>query len=72
MGQRKETLQVGYRGAAKPLQKVWIALRASERSILETATLAHVATGKLPAKVHALTEDPQAWAPHRYDSATSR
>ena len=60
-GERPEHL--GYQGAAKPLQEVWIALRASERSILETVTLAHIAAGRLPAEVHALTEDPQAWAP---------
>jgi Rrf2 family protein len=62
-GERPEHL--GYQGAAKPLQEVWIALRASERSILDTVTLAHIATGRLPSEVHALTEDPQAWAPHR-------
>lgn len=62
-GERPEHL--GYQGAAKPLQEVWIALRASERSILETVTLAHIAAGRLPVEVHALTQDPQAWAPHR-------
>jgi Rrf2 family protein len=62
-GERPEHL--GYQGAAKPLQEVWIALRASERSILETVTLAHIAAGRLPVEVHALTQDPQAWAPHQ-------
>jgi DNA-binding IscR family transcriptional regulator len=59
-GERPE--HVGYQGAATSLQEVWIALRASERSILDTVTLAHIAAGRLPAKVHALTEDPKAWA----------
>ncbi|WP_030175762.1 RrF2 family transcriptional regulator [Spirillospora albida] len=58
-GERPE--HVGYTGPAKSLQDVWIALRASERSILESVTLAHIAAGELPPPVHALTEDPSAW-----------
>ncbi len=38
-GERPENL--GYIGAAEPLQTVWIALRANERAILEEVTLAH-------------------------------
>ena len=52
---------VGYCGAAGPLQRVWIALRANERAILEQVTLEHIATGKLPRRVIELAEDPQAW-----------
>ena len=52
---------VGYSGAAAPLQRVWIALRANERAILEEVTLEHIASGKLPARVIDLAEDPQAW-----------
>ena len=40
-GSRPEHLE--YTGAAAPLQQVWIALRASERAILEGVSLAHVA-----------------------------
>jgi Rrf2 family protein len=58
-GQRPEDL--GYHGAAAALQDVWIALRASERQILELVTVADVATGKLPKRVRTLTADPQAW-----------
>ncbi|MCW2948734.1 MAG: transcriptional regulator, BadM/Rrf2 family [Actinoallomurus sp.] len=58
-GERPEDL--GYEGPAKALQAVWIALRASERAILEQVNLAEVASGELPATVHALTEDPAAW-----------
>src|SRR5690606_11468978 len=58
-GQRPEDL--GYRGAAAALQEVWIALRASERQILELVTLADVATGQLPDRVRELAEDPAAW-----------
>ncbi|GAA3758626.1 RrF2 family transcriptional regulator [Salinactinospora qingdaonensis] len=59
-GERPE--HVGYEGAARSLQQVWIALRASERSILESVTLADVASGKLPESVRSLAEDPGAWA----------
>jgi Rrf2 family protein len=58
-GSRPENLE--YVGAAAPLQEVWIALRASERLILESVTLAHVADGKLPAPVTDLVANPAAW-----------
>jgi Rrf2 family protein len=58
-GQRPEEL--GYHGAALALQEVWIALRASEREILELVTVADVATGKLPERVQGLVADPGAW-----------
>jgi Rrf2 family protein len=58
-GQRPEDL--GYHGAAQALQEVWIALRASEREILELVTVADVAGGKLPERVQALVSDPGAW-----------
>ena len=58
-GERPEDL--GYSGPAKALQLVWIALRASERFILEQVSLADVASGELPASVQVLTEDPAAW-----------
>ena len=50
-----------YTGAAAALQEVWIALRASERAILEGVTLAHVAAGELPKSVAALVANPSAW-----------
>lgn len=58
-GSRPEHLE--YVGAAAPLQEVWIALRASERLILEGVTLAHVAAGQLPAPVVDLVANPAAW-----------
>ncbi|HET6758503.1 MAG TPA: Rrf2 family transcriptional regulator, partial [Propionibacteriaceae bacterium] len=42
-GSRPENL--AYVGAATALQEVWIALRASERTILEGVSLAHVVSG---------------------------
>ena len=59
-GQRPEEL--GYHGAAESLQDVWIALRASEREILELVTIADVVSGELPERVRALAADPRAWA----------
>lgn len=59
-GQRPE--QLGYRGAARALQDVWIALRASEREILELVTIADVASGTLPGRVNELVADPSAWS----------
>jgi Rrf2 family protein len=58
-GQRPENL--GYQGAAEALQEVWIALRATEREILELVTVADVASGKLPKRVRTLAADPTAW-----------
>ncbi|POM24407.1 HTH-type transcriptional regulator CymR [Actinomadura rubteroloni] len=58
-GERPE--HVGYQGPARSLQEVWIALRASERGILETVSLQHIAEGRLPDAVQKLTEDPAAW-----------
>jgi Rrf2 family protein len=59
-GQRPELL--GYQGAAVALQDVWIALRASERQILELVTVADVVAGDLPDRVRDLVADPRAWA----------
>jgi Rrf2 family protein len=58
-GQRPE--HVGYSGAAEALQDVWIALRASERQILELVTIADVAGGELPERIRELAADPRAW-----------
>src|SRR4051794_28072900 len=52
---------VDYKGAAEPLQQVWIAVRASLRGVVERVTLADVAAGRLPARVAKLAEDPEAW-----------
>lgn len=58
-GERPE--HVGYSGAATRLQDIWIALRASERAILEQVSLEHIATGELPEQIRRLTDDPAAW-----------
>ena len=55
---------VEYGGAAGRLREVWIAVRASLRSVLEETTVADLARGELPPTVEALARDPDAWAPH--------
>jgi Rrf2 family protein len=52
---------VAYVGAAESLASVWIAVRASLRSVVERVTLADVAAGTLPARVVKLADDPEAW-----------
>jgi Rrf2 family protein len=59
-GSRPENLE--YAGAAQSLQQVWIALRASERQILEGVSLAHVARAEMPELVAGLVADPAAWS----------
>jgi Rrf2 family protein len=53
---------VAYDGAAENLRTVWVALRASVRSVVDEITLADVVAGKLPARVRRLTESPEAWS----------
>ena len=59
-GNRPEEL--AYIGAAAPLQQVWIALRASERVILEGVSLAHIVSGEMPEQVASLVANPAAWS----------
>ena len=58
-GQRPE--EVSYAGAAEPLQRVWIALRANLRAVLEQVTVADVAANDLPEEIIALTRADDAW-----------
>jgi Rrf2 family protein len=56
--------EVAYTGNAEPLRDVWIAMRASLRSVLERVTIADLARGELPESVAARTRDPDAWQRH--------
>ncbi len=58
-GVAPEELQ--YEGAAEALERVWIATRASLRSVLEGVSLADIASGKLPHLLEVLLEAPGAW-----------
>jgi Rrf2 family protein len=60
-GVRPESL--AYEGAAASLVDVWIAVRASLRSVLDVVTLADVAAGELPEIVRAAVADPANWRP---------
>jgi Rrf2 family protein len=61
-GDRPETL--GFTGVAEPMKDVWIAVRASLRSVLEHITLADVVERELPAHVRELLGDEDAWVSH--------
>jgi len=58
-GRRPE--DVGFPGAAEPLQEVWVAVRATLRRVLENVSLADIAAGELPALVADLGGDAGAW-----------
>ena len=53
-----------YEGSAEHLQAVWVAVRASLRSVLEQVTIADIVSGELPKSVMKLTADPDAWLSH--------
>jgi Rrf2 family protein len=61
-GTRPESVE--YEGAAEPLRRVWVAVRASLRGVLESVTLADVARGELPSSLDELLADPEAWRSH--------
>jgi Rrf2 family protein len=51
-------------GEREPFVSLWIAVRASLRSVLEAVTIADLAAECLPKRVVALTRSPDAWKPH--------
>src|ERR1700749_4480876 len=50
--------EAAYPGAATALPRVWIAVRANLRKVVERVTLADVAGGKLPASIDRLPQGP--------------
>src|SRR5450755_4180191 len=50
-----------YDGASSTLPRVWIAVRANLRQVVEHVSIADVASGKLPDAIDGLAEDPEAW-----------
>jgi Rrf2 family protein len=50
-----------YRGASEALLRVWIAVRANLRKVVENVTVADVAGGNLPKAIDKLAQDPEAW-----------
>lgn len=61
-GTRPDALRLA--GTATSLQTVWIALRANVRAVLETVSLADVASGALPPAITGLADRPGAWDAH--------
>ena len=50
-----------YEGAAEKLQDVWVAVRASLRSVLDEVTVGDIVSGKLPVSITKMTEGVDAW-----------
>jgi Rrf2 family protein len=53
--------ETSYPGASEALPRVWIAVRANLRNVVENVTVADVAGGKLPEPIERLAKDPEAW-----------
>ena len=51
-------------GADPTITRMWVAVRAALRGVLEQVTVADLANGALPPHVAALTDGPDAWAVH--------
>ncbi|GLY21440.1 transcriptional regulator [Micromonospora echinospora] len=60
-GMRPEETE--YLGAAENLPRLWVAVRAAVRQVVDEVSLADLSTGKLPAHVRRLTARPGAWEP---------
>jgi len=61
-GESPETVK--YSGAAEPLGKLWVAVRANLRAVLEEVTVADIATDSMPSVIEKIASDPQAWVTH--------
>jgi Rrf2 family protein len=53
--------ETSYPGTSAALPRVWIAVRANLRKVVEHVTVADVARGTLPPEIDKLAEDPEAW-----------
>jgi Rrf2 family protein len=53
--------EANYAGAASTLPRVWIAVRANLRGVVEHVTIDDIARAKLPSAIDKLAEDPEAW-----------
>lgn len=61
-GERPEV--IAYPEGLEALQRMWIAVRANLRAVLEHTTLADLAAGRLEPAVERLADGPDAWDPH--------
>ena len=55
--------ETNYVGAAEHLPEVWVAVRSSLRRVLDEVNLVQVLTGKLPAHIKKMVQEPDAWLP---------
>ncbi|CCH76917.1 conserved hypothetical protein [Nostocoides japonicum T1-X7] len=53
--------ETSYEGVAEHLPTVWVAVRASLRTVLDETSLADVLSGHLPAHVERMAAAPDAW-----------
>jgi Rrf2 family protein len=53
-----------YEPPAESLRVVWVALRAAQRSVLETVSLADLMTSRMPRSVQELADSADAWVTH--------
>jgi DNA-binding IscR family transcriptional regulator len=53
---------VEYEEGFAVLQKVWVAVRSSLRTVLESVTIADLSGGSLPPEIEQLTAEPDSWA----------
>jgi Rrf2 family protein len=54
--------EMNYSGLAQHVPGLWVAVRASLRRVLDETSLQQLLTGKLPAHVRKMVDDPQSWA----------
>ena len=54
-----------FTGSAEPLGRLWVAVRANLREVLESVTIArHGKRRSSPLRSSEIASDPEAWAPH--------
>ena len=53
--------EMNYTGLAEHLPGLWIAVRAALRKVLDETSLQQLLTGKMPAHVRKMIEDPSSW-----------
>jgi Rrf2 family protein len=61
--------ELGEEGGREPFVSMWVAVRASLRSVLEAVTIADLADGTLPDPVARFAADPDAWDAHGADGS---
>ncbi|MEV1290165.1 Rrf2 family transcriptional regulator [Micromonospora sp. NPDC049679] len=53
--------QTRYEGAAENLPRLWVAVRAAVREVVDEVSLAELVSGRMPAHIRKLTARPDAW-----------